>query len=112
MKITDVFPAPDQQTAFELYSLSRMTDCKGCYCLTNAGGDILYIGQSISIRQRLIQHFDSEKRAVLTIHGRVSRVWWRTELPSKLDALERGWLETVRLRDGRLPPLNKISAPT
>jgi len=33
-------------------------------------------------------------------------------MPGKLDALERGWLEWVRLRDGDLPPLNLVSAPT
>jgi predicted GIY-YIG superfamily endonuclease len=111
VKITDIVPTFEQHAAFELYSLNRIADCTGCYCLTNAGGDILYVGQAISIRQRLIQHFDSEKRTALTIHGRISRVWWRAELPFKLNALERGWLETVRLRDGQLPPLNRISAP-
>jgi hypothetical protein len=101
----------EQHTEFVFYSLNRIVDCPGCYCLTNAGGDILYVGQAIAVRQRLLQHFDSEKRSILTIHGRVSRVCWRAEVPIKLDALERGWLEAARLRDGELPPLNRISAP-
>jgi hypothetical protein len=108
LKIGELLPPADRDTAFDLYCLNRIVDGAGCYCLTNAGGDILYIGQTISIRRRLIQHFDSEKRSALTMHGRVSQVWWRSEVAGGLDALERGWLEAIRLRDGELPPLNRI----
>jgi predicted GIY-YIG superfamily endonuclease len=112
MNVSDIQPAVEYQAPFDLYTLNRIADCSGCYCLTNASGDILYVGQALSVRQRLIQHFDSEKRSVLTAYGRVSAAWWRSEVPIKLSALERGWTEAVRLRDGALPPLNKISAPT
>lgn len=111
MRIANIVPAAEHHTAFDLYSLNRIADCSGCYCLTNAGGDILYIGQAISVRQRLVQHFDSDKRTALTAHGRISRAWWRPELQTKLNALERGWLESVRLCDGELPALNRVSAP-
>lgn len=111
MRVGEIFPPVEAHTTFDLYSLRRIADCAGCYCLTNAGGDILYVGQALSVRQRLIQHFDSEKRAVLTSHGRVSRAHWRAEMPVKLDALERGWIEAIRLRDGQIPLLNRISGP-
>jgi len=111
LKIDDLVPPAEQRTAFELYSLKRSAAGSGCYCLTNAGGDILYVGQAMSILQRLVQHFDSEKRTALTPHGRVSQAWWRLEVPIRLSALERGWLEAIRLRDGELPPLNRVSAP-
>ena len=111
MKIIDILPPTEQHTSFDLYSLNRIADCAGCYCLTNAGGDILYVGQAASVRQRLIQHFNSVKRAALTPHGRVSYAWWRGELLIKLDALERGWIEAIRLHDGHIPPLNRISGP-
>jgi GIY-YIG catalytic domain len=108
VKISDMIPPVRQQATFDLYSLNRIADCAGCYCLINAGGDVLYVGQALSVRQRLIQHFDSDKRTALTAHGRVSRACWRAEEPIKLDALERGWIEAIRLRDGQLPPLNRI----
>jgi excinuclease UvrABC nuclease subunit len=111
VNVADLIPSVRHQTAFDLYALNRIVDCAGCYCLTNAEGDILYIGQALSVRQRLIQHFDSDKRGTVTIHGRISLTWWRTEVAIKLAALERGWLETVRLRDGGFPPLNRIAAP-
>jgi predicted GIY-YIG superfamily endonuclease len=109
VKIADLSPPTYSQSAFDLYALNRIVDETGCYCLTNAGSDILYVGQALSIRQRLIQHFDSEKKVVLTIYGRVSQAWWRAEASTHLAALERGWLEMIRLRDGQLPPLNRMS---
>jgi excinuclease UvrABC nuclease subunit len=112
VKVSDIRPPVEQYAAFELYALDRIVDSSACYCLTNAEGDILYVGQALSVRQRLMQHFDSEKRTALTVNGRASLAWWRAESAVKLDALERGWIEAVRLRDGQLPPLNRISGRT
>lgn len=111
MNVREIIPPVEHGVQFELYELNRLTDCSGCYCLTNATGDILYAGQAVSISQRLIQHFDSVKRGMLTNYGRISRVWWRTAPANSLSALERGWLESIRLRDGQLPPLNRVGAP-
>lgn len=111
MKVSEITPPVEHSASFELYALNRLIDCSGCYCLTNASGDILYAGQALSVQQRLIQHFNSTKRQAVTIYGRISRVWWRPESVVSLNALERGWLESVRLRDGELPPLNRASGP-
>lgn len=111
MKISEIIPPVEHNAPFELYALKRLIDCSGCYCLTNASGDILYAGQATSVQQRVIQHFDSKKKHSFTIHGRISRVWWRAEPAISLNALERGWLEAIRLRDGELPPFNRTSAP-
>lgn len=112
MNVRDMIPPAVHEAEFDLYRLTRIADCAGCYCLTNAGGDILYVGQAISVRQRLVQHFGSEKRTAMTALGLVSRAWWRSESQHKLCALERGWLEAIRLRDGQFPSLNRVSAPT
>lgn len=111
MKHGELVPRLERSIPFELYSIERMEDASGCYCLTNASGDILYIGQAVSVRGRLIQHFESEKRMALTPHGRVSKAWWRAHPVKSLNALERGWLESHVLREGGLPPLNRASAP-
>lgn len=111
MIVEDIRPIVERRAAFDLYALNRIQDCSGCYCLTNAGRHILYIGQALSVQQRLIGHFSSEKRRALTEYGRVSEVWWREARPETLSALERGWQEMYRLRVGRLPPFNLISAP-
>ena len=111
MKVSEIIPPVEHSTSFELFALNRFADCSGCYCLTNASGDILYAGQAASVQQRVIQHFNSTKKEAMTIYGRISRVWWRTEPANSLNALERGWLESIRLRDGELPPLNQVSGP-
>jgi hypothetical protein len=111
MKVEELVPGVERRVPFALYGLRRADECAGCYCLTNATGDVLYIGQAVSIRQRLIQHFDSTKRSVLTPFGRVSVAWWRACADARLNALERGWLEAARLRDGVLPPLNIANPP-
>jgi len=111
VKVSEIDPPVEQSVLFELYALNRLTDCSGCYCLTNASGDILYAGQAASVQKRVIQHFNSDKKEAMTIYGRISRVWWRREPSISLSALERGWLESIRLRDGELPPLNRASGP-
>lgn len=111
MKVSEIAPRVEHSASFELYALNRLTDCSGCYCLTNASGDILYAGQALSLKQRLIQHFNSNKKETLTNYGRISLVWWRPESAVSLNALERGWLEWILLRDGTLPPLNRVTGP-
>lgn len=111
MRYDDLVPSLEKSIPFELYSIDRIADYSGCYCLTNASGDILYIGQAVSIRNRLGQHFEGEKRSTLTVYGRVSKAWWRVHPVASLNALERGWLESYLLHEGVLPPLNKASAP-
>jgi len=111
VKVSEIDPPLEQSASFDLYALNRLADCSGCYCLTNASGDILYAGQAVSVQQRVLQHFNSNKKEVMTNYGRISRVWWRPEPTISLSALERGWLESIRLRDGRLPPLNRVSGP-
>lgn len=99
----------DQTSAFDLYALGLVVKASGCYCLTNASGDVLYIGQAVNLRRRLMQHFDSDKRGALTEYGRISVVWWRLEVAIRLDALERGWINAAMLSDGQLPPLNRVT---
>jgi hypothetical protein len=111
VNVNDLVPCIEQTVAFDLYVLSRSADCTGCYCLTNAAREVLYIGQARVVQRRLIQHFDSAKRSALTVHGRISLASWRVAHIAELDRLERGWLETACLRDGQLPLMNRIAAP-
>jgi predicted GIY-YIG superfamily endonuclease len=112
MNVARLRPRPLHQAVFDLFTLERTPDSVGCYSLTNASGDILYIGQAVSVRRRLIQHFDGDKRAASTRYGRVSLAYWIDVEAIALSAVERGWIDSVRLFDGELPPLNRIGGPT
>jgi excinuclease UvrABC nuclease subunit len=84
----------------------------GCYALTNASGDILYIGQAVCIRSRLLQHLDAGRNREATIRGRASFVSTLVlEDAVQLNAYERGWINQCELADGCLPPLNKVHGP-
>lgn len=77
--------------------------------LTNAGGDILYIGQAVSLKSRLLQHLDGGRHREITALGTASFVSILVlEDSNRLNAYERGWINQCELVDGSLPPLNKV----
>ena len=112
MRVKELFPLANEHLPFEFWAIERLPPTAGCYCLTNASMEVLYVGQAKSLRRRLREHFFANKRTLLTRFGRVSQVYWKRALLAELNPLERGWIETIRLIDGGLPPLNSIGAPT
>jgi excinuclease UvrABC nuclease subunit len=84
----------------------------GCYVLTNAVGEVIYLGQATSLRDRLLTHFGSGRHREPSSYGCISLVSiLRLDNPAQLNAHERGWLQQCVLLDGVLPPLNKVAAP-
>ena len=112
MKITDLTPSPETPAPFEYRIVRAIRIAPGCYVLSNAGGDILYIGQALCIRSRLLQHLDSGRQREMTDFGTASFVSVLTlENSFQLNAYERGWINQCELADGRLPPLNRVHGP-
>jgi hypothetical protein len=112
LKVDELRPRPASPLEFSYATIKYCTEESGCYALTNASHDILYVGQAISLRQRLLQHLDAHRHNVLTPFGRPSLVWvLSVPASSALSAHERGWLNQCELADGGLPPLNKVHAP-
>lgn len=109
MKLATLTPPPAAAVPFN-YWTARSIECgPGCYVLTNAGGDILYIGQAINVGARLAQHLDSGRHREVTHWGTASLVAvLAVDGFAKLDALERGWINQCELSDGFIPPLNKV----
>ena len=92
--------------------MARLPDAPGCYVLTNAGADIIYLGQAVSLKNRVHQHLESGRHRQMTYFGRASLLCvLAIEDPVKLSPHERGWLNQCLLADGKLPPLNKMEAP-
>jgi excinuclease UvrABC nuclease subunit len=80
--------------------------------MTNAGGEIVYIGQAKSLRQRVLQHFERGRHREETTYGRASLLrFLNINDAEQLNALERGWLNQCVLADGNLPPLNLVEGP-
>lgn len=109
MKIDALQPRPGAPIPFEYRSIQILGAEPGCYVLTNAGGDILYIGQAVSLRDRLRQHLDSGRHRESTPIGKASVVRVLSLPAVQLNAYERGWISQCELSDGYLPPLNKVA---
>jgi hypothetical protein len=112
LKIARLSPAPGISIAFDYVTVRAIAPGPGCYVLTNAGGDIVYIGQAVSLRTRLLQHLNAGRHLELTPYGRASLVAVvAISSPLYLNAHERGWIDQCELADGFLPPLNKVHGP-
>jgi hypothetical protein len=112
VKVAALVPPPSKSAPFEYREICALPDAPGCYALTNAATDILYIGQASFLRRRLLQHFDAGRHRALTSGGRVSLMWTvAVDRLGTLSAHERGWLNQCELADGVLPCLNKVHAP-
>lgn len=81
----------------------------GCYALTTITGHILYLGLATTLVQRFVQHLDTPEKVAPTPEGRAALFHW---IPtSALEATERGWLNAHRVKEGKLPILNKLDSP-
>ena len=112
MKVSELVPQPTFAGAFDYPTAATLPETPGCYVLSNASADIIYLGQAVSLRSRVRQHLDAGRHRELTVYGRASllSIFWVDE-SFALSAHERGWLNQCVLCDGVLPPLNKIDAP-
>jgi len=112
LKIGELIPVPTLAGPFDYPTAVSLPERPGCYVLTNASFDIIYVGQAVSLRSRIIQHLDAGRHKQLTGYGRASLLSI-LEIADfvRLSAHERGWLNQCELRDGTLPPLNKVHAP-
>ena len=112
MKVISLIPSPTFIGAFDYLTAASLPITPGCYVLTNANSDIIYLGQAVNLRSRVTQHLDATRHREMTPLGRASLLSvFCIEGPLSLSAHERGWLNQCELCDGALPPLNKIHAP-
>jgi excinuclease UvrABC nuclease subunit len=112
MKIEELRPAPQKMAKFEFRFIRALPQTAGCYALSTASDEILYVGQARSLQSRLLQHWENGRHKESTAHGRISKVSIiEVADPATLNAFERGWINQCELADGSRPPLNKMSAP-
>ena len=83
----------------------------GVYALTNYEGTILYIGKSVNIQRRFIEHLDTPNKNTLTSKGRAFWFYYQKCDKNSEHVVERGLLLSSILATGDLPPLNKCYAP-
>ena len=111
MNINELIPAPQGKEKFKLSSEGGVSEESGCYVLTTYEGDILYIGQSVNIQQRFMQHLADPKKTRPTPKGSAVWFYWLEWDAVKLNSLERGWLNTYSAKMGELPIMNSQNPP-
>ncbi len=84
----------------------------GCYALTNASGDILYLGKAENLKRRMGDHLDDTEKTGMTPLGVASVFHYALCERGQLPSLETGWMNQFKMSEnGKRPPLNKADPP-
>ena len=80
----------------------------GCYALTNIYDDVIYIGQSKHLSERMDQHLKDPRITQVTKLGLANwfAFWLRDEATLKSE--EDQLLFRFKLSEGQLPELNRL----
>ena len=80
----------------------------GCYALTNIYDDVIYIGQSKHLSERMDQHLKDSRMAQVTKLGLASWfAFWLSD-EATLKSEEDQLLFKFKLLEGHLPELNRL----
>lgn len=110
MKVSSLHPPVEFCEDFSYRGADFVPQEAGCYALTNASGDILYIGKAEKLRRRMLGHLGDDTKHTLTHLGRLSRFHYALCEVSQLPSRERGWTNQFQTEEGgNLPYFNKIN---
>jgi len=109
MTIDKLAPLPTSRENFKRNCVKFVTEKSGCYVLTTFGNLVLYLGQAVNIRSRMIDHLDTPEKTAETQFGRAVFFYWLEY--EDIGKLERTWLNIHVEHEGRYPILNKVYSP-
>lgn len=111
MKAESLNPPIDDCVDFSRRGVTFAPEGAGCYVLTNASGDIFYIGKAKSLKRRMGDHLDNDEKRGMTPLGVASVFHYALCEERQLSSLEKGWLNQFQMAEGGvLPHFNKIDA--
>lgn len=108
MKIGALKPALSRRVPFRLSENLRVPQKSGCYILASINDDVIYIGQSVNLCQRMQQHLDSPRMTAQTGLGVASWFYFGLWDESELENVETRLLFNFKAAEGSLPPLNRM----
>jgi excinuclease UvrABC nuclease subunit len=109
VNVSSLNPSPTQSEPFRRDRANLIPQTSGCYVLCRYEGTILYIGLTVNLRRRMLEHLDVVEKTTETINGRATLFYWlETEA---LEQLERTWLNSYEIEEGVPPILNKAKSP-
>ncbi len=107
MKALDVDNGMEKNVPFQRKDAWRVPKSAGCYVITNAYRDVLYIGETNNLRRRMGEHLDDGRITKPTPIGRA--VWFHYKLIAAIDTKDAEDRLLMRYTTiiGRLPVLNR-----
>ena len=111
MKIDEMNPLTVNKVYFKLTSYKQVPKESGCYILSTFDNEVLYIGLSVNLHTRFMQHLDNPNKINPTSEGKA--VWFNYLVYDKelVEKVERTWINQFVSKHGKLPILNKINSP-
>lgn len=110
MNVKLLVPAPTSSDSFRRSRERFIPNKSGCYAITTVENEILYVGLTVDLRRRFIEHLDTRQKTELTIDGRAVFFHWIET--NETHTVERTWLNIYQIQRGRLPVLNSMQSPT
>ena len=111
MKSSCLFPRPTERVVFRAYYCHLVPRCAGCYAITSFDDDILYIGKSIDLKRRFLEHINSSKNNTkVSICGLIWFYYYVADMKCISD-IEKSWMKQHTEAHGQLPTLNILYAP-
>jgi hypothetical protein len=111
VKVEQLEPLPSAKFPFKYSAYQDIPKNAGCYTLVTFSNDILYIGLTINLYNRFMQHLDSPDKSGVTKYGKAVWFYFLGYDSNNLQKLERTWLNQYEAIHGIKPILNKISSP-
>jgi hypothetical protein len=111
MNINLLIPKVDLRLQFSLGCHKFVPKEAGCYVLTTFDGTILYIGLTDNLYRRFSEHRNSKDKNHQTAHGTAFWFYYLICEESKINLIERTWLNSHATEAGLLPILNKVNSP-
>lgn len=108
MKIGALKPALSDRAPFRLSENLRVPQKSGCYILASINDDVIYIGQSVNLCQRMQQHLDNPRMTAQTALGVASWFYFGLWDEHEIDVIETRLLFNFKATEGSLPPLNRM----
>jgi hypothetical protein len=111
MKIDLLNPTPILRIQYKLLYFKHVPKESGCYVLTSFELDILYIGLSVNLYNRFIQHLGNKTKAKSTTFGKATWFYYKQYNKMNLPKLERTWLNQYLNIHAQFPVFNNVSSP-
>lgn len=108
MKVSGLSEHFRERIPFRLSEQLRVPETSGCYVLANIAGDVLYIGQTVDLNRRVVEHLSDARMAAVTGEGIISWFYWGLWPAEVVEQVETQLLVRFKFAEARLPALNLI----